>query len=376
MLEALEGFYTIKLKILHFIPSMGGGGAERQLCYIAEKMPLKGIDVHVAYFNEGPNSKRLYNSDAVVHKLSCRSNYDPMIIYNIVKTIRNINPHIIQTWIPQTDILAGLSSILTKTPLILSERNSSLAYKGGWKDNLRIVFGKRADAIIANSKEGINYWVEKVKRPVLKVIPNGIPFDEILQTPKISLSSMQIDESNEIIIFAGSYYDRQKNLFNLLKALQIVLHERCKAVAFFFGDGPQKKALINVKDKYEVRDRIKIMDYTGELWNWFKVANVFVSVSNYEGNPNTVLEAVASKCPVVISDIPEHREILDEDSSYFVPVSDIKAIKNGILKALSEPDEAKRKAENAYNKIKTWSTEAVADKYIEFYHKLLNQKGF
>ncbi len=118
------------------------------------------------------------------------------------------------------------------------------------------------------------------------------------------------------------------------------------------------------------------MDYTSELWSWFKVSNVFVSVSNYEGNPNTVLEAVASKCPAVISDIPEHREILDENSSYFVPVSDTKAIADGIIKALSDPDEAQRKAENAYNKIKTWSTETVADKYIEFYQKLLNQKGY
>ena len=85
---------------------------------------------------------------------------------------------------------------------------------------------------------------------------------------------------------------------------------------------------------------------------------------------------MASKCPVVISDIPEHREILDENSSYFVPVSDTKAIAAGIIKALSDSDEAQRKAENAYNKLKTRSTEAVADKYIEFYNKLLNQKGF
>ena len=84
-----------------------------------------------------------------------------------------------------------------------------------------------------------------------------------------------------------------------------------KAVAIFFGDGPQKKEIINIKEKYEVGDRIKIMDYTSELWSWFKTADVFVSVSHYEGNPNTVLEAVASKCPVVISDIPEHREILE-----------------------------------------------------------------
>jgi len=361
------------MRILHCIPSMGGGGAERQLCYIAEQMSRDGLDVHVAYFQSGPNVQRLNVSGAKIHQLSCLNNYDPMIIYKIVKTIRKNNPHIIQTWIPQIDILAGISSILTKTPFIVSERASSLAYGNSWKDRLRIAVGRKADAIIANSKEGINYWADKIKKPVLTVIRNGIPFDEILQTPKLSLPSMQIDEENEIIIFAGRY-DKQKNLFNLLTALRQVLNERDKAVAIFFGDGPQKKSLINLKEKYKVRDRIKIMDYTNELWNWFKAADVFVSVSDFEGNPNTVLEAVASKCPVVISDIPEHREILDEDSSYFVPVSDTKPIAAGIIKALSGPAEAQRKAENAYNKIKGWSLESVTDEYISFYHTLLNQK--
>jgi len=353
---------------------MGGGGAERQLCYLAEQMPLKGVDFHVAYFSDGPNSKRLRNSNAVVHKLSCRSNYDPMIIYKIGKITRRINPHLIQTWIPQIDILAGLSSVFLKIPFIVSERNTSLAYGGGWKNRLRIAAGRNASAIIANSKGGIDYWRDKVKKPQLTVIPNGIPIDEILQTPAISSSSMQIDESNEIIIFAGRFYDRQKNVFNLLKALNLVLQKRRKAIAVFFGDGPQKAALIRLKDNFAVSDRIKLMDYTHELWNWFKAANVFVSVSNYEGNPNAVLEAVASRCPVVISDIPEHREILDEDSSCLVPVSDTKAIADGIIKTLSNPDETQRKTENAYNKIRAWSSEVVADKHIEFYHKVIKHK--
>jgi len=362
------------MRILHCIPSMGGGGAERQLCYTAEQMFRDGLDVHVVYFQDGPNTQRLKSSGVKIHHLTCISNYDPTIIYKIIKTARKIQPHIIQTWIPQIDVLAGISSMLTTTPFILSERVSSLAYGKGWKDRLRNAIGRRADAIIANSKEGINYWADKVKKPVLKIIPNGIPFKEISQTSKLSLPSMQIDESNEIIIFAGRY-EKQKNLFNLLSALQRVLNERDKAIALFFGDGPQKESLINFKENYEVRDRIKIMDYTNELWSWFKTADVFVSVSDFEGNPNTVLEAIASKCPVVISDIPEHREILDEDSSYFVPVSDTKAMAAGIIKALSGPAEAQRKAENASNKIKDRSIESVTDEYISFYHTLLNQKS-
>ncbi len=362
------------MRILHCIPSMGGGGAERQLCYMAEQMSRDGLDVHVAYFQDGANSKRLKISGAQIHHLSCLNNYDPMIICKIVRIIRKINPQIVQTWITQIDILAGIASILTKTPFIVSERNSSLAYGYGWKDRIRIAIGRRADAIISNSKKGIKYWANKVKKPELKVIRNSIPFDEILKTPKFLLPSMLIDESNEIIIFAGSY-NKQKNLYNLFCALQQVLTKRENAVALFFGNGPQRESLINLKNQYDIRDRIKILGYSSELWNWFKVADVFVSISYFEGTPNTVLEAVASKCPIVISDIPEHREILDDNSSYFVPVSNTKAIANGIIKALSDPYESKRRAASAYNKIKDWTVKSVTNEYITFYNLILNKKG-
>lgn len=362
------------IKILHCIPSMGGGGAERQLCYMANQMSQTGLDVHVAYFQDGPNIQRLNLSRANVHRLACLNNYDPMIIYRLVKLIREIHPDIVQTWIPQIDILAGISSILTKAPFIISERASSLAYGNSWKDKLRIAIGKRADAIIANSNQGMDYWFDIIDKPMTTVIRNGIPFDEILHAPKLVLPSMQIDATNEVILFAGRY-DQQKNLFNLLAALNQVLKTRDKAVAILFGNGPQKESLINLKDKYEVRDRIKILDYTRELWNWLKVADVFVSVSYFEGNPNTVLEAIASRCPVVISDIPEHREILNEDSSYFVPVSDTSAIAASIARVLDRPDEAKRKIENAFISVQDWSIESVAEKYTYFYNMLLNTKA-
>jgi glycosyltransferase involved in cell wall biosynthesis len=352
---------------------MGGGGAERQLSYISNEMFKSGQDVHVAYFQDGPNIKRLNIPKENIHHLSCLNNYDPMIIYKLVKTIRKINPHIVQTWMPQIDILAGVASILTRTPFILSERSSPLAYGHGWKDRFRIIIGKKADAIIANSKEGIDYWINKINKPALKVIRNGIPFDEIYQVPKFSLSSQQIDESKEIILFAGRY-DKPKNLYNLLTALQQVLKEREQTIVFFFGRGPQKETLINLNKKDKNSDRIKIMDYSDELWSWFKVADVFVSISDYEGNPNTVLEAVASKCPVVISDIPGHREFLNEESSWLVPGFNTKAIAQGVIKALSDPPNARCKAENAYNKVKDWSINSVVKEYISFYKLILKKR--
>jgi glycosyltransferase involved in cell wall biosynthesis len=362
------------MKVLHCIPSMGGGGAERQLCYMAHQMTQIGLDVHVVCFQGGVNHKRLNESGATIHHFDCYGNYDPRIIFRIVSLIRTIRPHIIQTWIPQMDILGGLAAIFTNTPFILSERASALAYGHGWKERLRIWVARRANAIVANSRKGIEYWAGKVEKPQLKVVRNGVPIQEINDVAKFACTEKGVDDSTEIILFAGRY-DDQKNLYVLLEALNIALKKRSKAVAFLFGRGPQKENLIRLKEQYSVKDRIFIYDYSQNFWRWLKTAALFVSVSVYEGTPNTVLEAVASRCPVVVSDIPEHKEILDEMSSYMVPVSDTRSIANGITIALSNPMDSQKKAAEAFKRMSDWTIESVAQDYSMFYENVLNQLG-
>ena len=52
----------------------------------------------------------------------------------------------------------------------------------------------------------------------------------------------------------------------------------------------------------------------GEVSNvisYFRAADLFVSASCAEGMPNAVLEALATGLPVILSNIPAHREILE-----------------------------------------------------------------
>jgi len=61
-----------------------------------------------------------------------------------------------------------------------------------------------------------------------------------------------------------------------------------------------------------------------------KTASVSVSVSHVEGMPNAVIEAMAARCPLVVSEIPQHREILDDASARFVPLDDARATADAI----------------------------------------------
>ena len=95
------------IRILHLIHSLSGGGAERQFSYLAPELARMGHNVHVAYSNEGPEKPEL--PGVVLHRLKSLSNYDPYLLWQLIRLIRHIKPDIIQTWIPQMDILGGIA---------------------------------------------------------------------------------------------------------------------------------------------------------------------------------------------------------------------------------------------------------------------------
>jgi glycosyltransferase involved in cell wall biosynthesis len=114
-----------------------------------------------------------------------------------------------------------------------------------------------------------------------------------------------------------------------------------------------------------------MLGQTDQLWSWMKGANLLVSVSLVEGNPNVVLEAAAVQCPLVLSDIPAHRELFDEHSAFFVSPSSPDEIAQGILQTLQNSDFAAKKAYAASLIASKRPMDTVVSEYLELYEEAL-----
>ena len=317
--------------------------------------------------------KRLDNCGAITHKLSGRGNHDIRILLQLVKLIKQIKPDLIQTWLRQMDVFGSLASIITSVPTIISERNSEMAYYYNWKHFLRVLMGKRAAAIISNSDNGQRYWEQRTSHRVQKrVIRNIIPFEEV---GRACCANLKIDlEPTTKLVVAVARFKPQKNLCTLLEAFEIVMRKSQDVTALLFGEGPLREELMKVQERIGLGSRLGIMDFTSDLYAWFRRADVFISVSHFEGNPNTVLEAIACKCPVVVSDIPSHREILDDSSAFFVNPTSKGDIAKGIALALSQEAQAKCKVKAAYENVLDHSLTAITQQYIETYEEIVRSK--
>jgi glycosyltransferase involved in cell wall biosynthesis len=361
------------MRILNCISGLHGGGAERQLSYLSDALQTKGVDVHIAYHLYSHGLSEGMGSSVTIHKLPSRGNHDPLLLWELIKVVRKIKPDLIQTWLLQMDVLGGLAAVITGIPLLMTERSVAAAYGGSWKEGLRSWIGRRAALVVANSRGGREYWVSRKRSSLIEIVPNAVPVTKITQEYAACLETCDAGERAEILLFAGRY-SPEKNLFNLLDALGVVLSERPTAIALLFGAGPLKRELAAHVVLHRMEDRVKILDYTEHVWRWMKRASVFVSVSLFEGSPNTACEAAAAGCPLVLSDIREHRELFGDSAARFARCSEPTEIARGILDVLRNPAEAKTRAQAAYEIVSDFTVDSLADSYLNLYNLVTSRQ--
>jgi glycosyltransferase involved in cell wall biosynthesis len=103
-----------------------------------------------------------------------------------------------------------------------------------------------------------------------------------------------------------------------------------------------------------------------------KAADVFVSVSYFEGMPNTVAEAMACGCPLVLSDIPQHREICPGDGALYADPRDPRAIAKAVVAAIDNSSACRTRAQRAQSATLEWSPMAMAERYEAIYREVLS----
>jgi glycosyltransferase involved in cell wall biosynthesis len=353
------------MRVLHLIPSFLGGGAERQLSYVAPALARQGVETHVAFHRSGPNLVALRDSGVLVHRLNASSNYDPQLPLGVLRLVRHYRPDIIQSWLTQMDLIAAAVRMATPVCWILSERSSAKGYPPTLKNRLRARAALTADAIIANSHAGAEHWNTLGYSGPTAVVRNAIKVSRYeLQTGPITTSLPE-----PYVLFAGRLAP-EKNLEALIDAFAIVAR-RNPTTLILAGEGPLDIDVHRRINERGLTDRVILLGYVNDLPRLMRSSAAFVSLSHFEGHPNTVLEACALGVPLVVSDIQAHREFLTEDTARLVSTTDPSAAALAILSVLEQRPEAAARAAAAKAVITGLTVEAAALGHIDVYESLL-----
>lgn len=358
-------------RILHLIASFGEGGAERQLSLLAPALVERGIDCHIAFNEGGIHLHRVMNGPVVLHRLPKRHNAHPARIFDLVRIIRQVRPDIVQTWLTQMDVFGAIAAKICGLPYILSERASAAAYPAHWKNRLRSMLGRSAAAIVANSAVGAAYWRQQGATQPIIVIPNAIVTDHDSIVP----AEAAVLPSTKLLLSAGRFSE-EKNIDGLVAGIDAALEYLPDHQAIIFGDGPLRAAVHAQVANARNASRIYLPGFTEHLFFWRQRSDVFVSVSHQEGSPNVVLEAASQQCPLVLSDIPGHRECLGDAAAIWVDKDSPESIADGIRKVVLDRNVAEGLVANASAAVSRYTLETAVDRYCHAYSALAENLPF
>lgn len=364
----------MKKCILHLIPTLEGGGAERQLSMLASKQASLKWNVHIGVRRgNGVNVKLLRKTSVKIHELGDFRGVSPQLYFKIHFLIRRVKPDVIQTWLPQMDVVGGGAALFNRVPLVLSERASKLAFSSlSAVSLLRMLVGRFANAVVANSSMGAYYWQGHLSNgTILRTIRNSVDFNAIQRASPVTVD---IFEENLKTVLVVGRLCQEKGLETVLRAIPY-LTDRSGIRFIIMGNGPLRNELRKLIDTLRITNFVVMLPYQVEWWGWLRVADILVSMSRHEGNPNVVLEAMAAGCPLIVSDIPAHREILSDESACFVPTDNSRALAAQVERLLSDSELARKKSEVAKKYVDDFTIQRAADAYEDVYGKVIHRRA-
>lgn len=363
--------------ILHLIPGLSGGGAEYQLINILKfKTNLSSYKFHIGIRTGNQKIiEDLKKHGVEIHVFGNHRSYiNPILLFKIIILTFKIKPDVIQTWLPQMDIIGGLAAKIQNITHIISERSSAHAYKYS-KDFLlilRSVISKNSKCIIANSRSGKKYWDSKNYKGQISIINNGIDFENIKKSlVKDFFPNKFIHDSFNFIVVGR--LSEEKKVINIVEAFGAGQHNS-DIKLIIIGDGPERKSIEDRIKQLNLRDQIILLGWVDDWWSIFIHTRCLISCSLYEGQSNILYEAIAAKCPTIISDISSHREVLSDDETNYFDPNNIDELVIKINDVIHDYKSQIIKSEMAYNKVKKNTFLTIANQYISVYEKLLTKK--
>jgi glycosyltransferase involved in cell wall biosynthesis len=201
---------------------------------------------------------------------------------------------------------------------------------------------------------------------------------DLARVDRIAANYHRRDQTGDFTIVAVSRLVDIKNPFSVVTAFQQSADQNSRLV--YIGDGPLRQSLIEKSKEASPENRI---EFTGlipreRVFEYLLNADLFVSASRGEGLPVSVLEAMACRCPVLLSDIPPHREIAEgTDFIPLVPVDDIAGFAQEIKRFREMPVSERIRIGQECRKLveEQFSLRAMHAGYEEVYDQILDHQA-
>lgn len=378
------------IRVLYVIDSLAPGGAETSLASMAPHLASQGVDLHVCYFTEREGvHDQLRASGATLHHLAAGRLGR---VVGLRRLIAAIEPDIVHTTLYEADQAGRLAGAIARRPVVSSLVSTGFEL-GRWRSlgGLRARAAVAVDALTARAVTAFHAVSAPVAdvmarrlaigRDRFTIIPRGREpdvlgrhSDERRQTVRRRLG---VEPAAPFVVAVGREV-LPKGHGTLLRAVpEIAAAAPGLRVAIAGRPGDRSDEIATIIEELDIGDIVERLGHRDDVPDLLAAADVLAFPSSREGFPGTLVEALALECPIVASDIPAIRSILERPDGRvlgsLVPVGDGDALAGAVTEVLRGRRDAGMLVAGRDVFERDYTTAAVAGRMLDLYRSVLER---
>ncbi len=369
------------IRLLHIIPSLERGGAEKQLALLAAGLPRDEFDARVCCLTRGgAYEEELRKCDVPFHIIGKRLKYDPLAYRRLKRHIRDVQPDIVHTWLFASNAYGRKAAAAAGVKQIVAGERCVDRWKQWHHWAVDRWLARRTQRIIANSTGVRDYCVgHGLPADKFTVIPNGVSplaasqTSEDIASRESILQQLNLPHDVQLLGAVGRLWP-QKNYKHMLWSMCLLKEIRRDFHLLIFGEGPHRWRLERYGRQVQILgEHVSLLGERGDVARFLPHLTCLVNTSDYEGQSNAIMEAMAAGLPVVATDIPGNRDLVVPDVTGFLTApGDRAGTARGVNELLDDPELRQRMGEAGRARmLAEFSVQQMIARHVEVYRGLM-----
>ena len=370
------------LGILMLLRWNGLGGTQRQALRLSAELRSLGVKTFVITWREDGLPRDETINDVAIHRVGrfSRAGFGSVtfLVGSLLWMVRHRHAfHIIHAHNLPTALTAALLRPLLGKPIIVKLNNAVTV-----EEFARRRFGSGRWFILRRSITrfvALNADVERrltdqgIPASRIVRIPNGVELPPERPSGDFSPTkrALGLGPDTRIVIYLGRLIP-DKGIAWLLEVWKDIASKATNCHLLLVGDGPDDQRLRALAHRLDVTRAVSFLGYQDDVNPFLSIADILVLPSRSEGMSNAVLEGMAHGVPVVATDSPGNRAVIEPGRhGLLVQYGDSPALKETLLTLLGDSDLRLRLGRDAARKVRSkFSLRAIANAYCGLYREL------